>query len=138
GAPVSVDVAAPARPVAGGTETILVIEDQEELRRFVSDILGRHGYRVLEAPTPTEAIALASREGELIDLLVTDVVMPDMSGPETARLLRERQRTMPILYMTGYPREALDSNAPAGDLLQKPFTSADLLRRIRTLLDGTV
>src|SRR5207253_3439016 len=116
GGKATVDTAAPARRVAGGTETILVVEDEEELRRFVTDTLARHGYRVLDAPTPTEAVALATREGEVIDLLVTDVVMPDMSGPETARLLRESQQALPILYMTGYPREALDSAAPPGDL----------------------
>jgi signal transduction histidine kinase len=129
-------VAAPAAPVTGGTETVLVVEDQADLRRFVREILERYGYRVLDASTPTDALALVEREGGVVDLLVTDVVMPEMSGPDTARLLRERRGRLPILYMTGYPREALETTAPAGEFLQKPFTGVDLLERVRAVLDA--
>jgi CheY-like chemotaxis protein len=133
GGAITTDAGASARPVTGGTETILVVEDQDELRRFVREALERHGYRVVDAATPSEA--LARGEGLGLDLLLTDVVMPEMNGVETARLLRADRPGLPILYMTGYPREALGSGLPDGELIQKPFTSDDLLRRIRALLD---
>ncbi|MDP3911069.1 MAG: response regulator [Gemmatimonadales bacterium] len=130
--------AAPARPIAG-TETILVVEDNESVRRLVRTVLSGHGYTVLEAAEPAEALALVGRHGGEIALLVTDVVMPGMSGRELAQQVEAVRPDLLVLYMSGYTDDAIVNHGvlEAGvAFLQKPFTPAGLLRKVREVLDG--
>jgi PAS domain S-box-containing protein len=127
------------RPTAG-TDAILVVEDEPALRRVVQVILAEAGYHVLVASTPKEAIALATAPGVKIDLVITDVVMPGMSGPKVAGEIARAHPEIPVLYMSGYLGDALsvhglDEQAP---LLRKPFTPEQLLERVQEALDAAV
>jgi CheY-like chemotaxis protein len=123
---------------AAGVDAVLVVEDEPALRRVVQVILAEAGYHVLVASTPKEAIALATAPGVEIDLLVTDVVMPGMSGPKVAGEIARTHPELPVLYVSGYLGDALsvhglDEHAP---LLRKPFTAEQLLERVRETLDA--
>jgi CheY-like chemotaxis protein len=129
--------APPPEPAAVGSETVLLVEDEDVVRRFTRAILERHGYRVLEAARPSEALEIAERHQGDIQLLLSDVVMPEMSGPEMARKLGASRRGLRVLYMSGYPYSHISSQgllAPDAPYIQKPFTGAALSRRIRELL----
>jgi two-component system cell cycle sensor histidine kinase/response regulator CckA len=127
--------AAPQPP--SGAETLLVIEDDQALRRLTRILLERGGYTVLAAANPAEALTLAGQAAP-IRLILTDVVMPQMSGPEVAARLAVLLPEARVLYMSGFSGERIGGHGlvPAGAaLLQKPFTSRDLLRRVREVLD---
>jgi signal transduction histidine kinase len=126
--------AAPDAPAARvGSETILVVEDEDGVRRLATRVLKRHGYRVLAAGSPAEAIERASRAGPM-DLVLTDVVMPGMSGPELVRRLNLPAGR--VCYMSGYADlEHGDGGHPDAAVLQKPFTANELLRHVRQALD---
>ena len=123
----------------GGTETILVAEDQEAVRALACRVLREHGYTVLESGHPEDALRLASEHGGRIHLLLTDVVMPGMSGRELAERLSPSHPGAAVLYISGYTDNAivhhgvLDAGTP---FLQKPFTPATLARKVREVLDG--
>jgi signal transduction histidine kinase len=122
---------------AAGGETILLVEDEEGVRRFVRTMLERHGYRVLDAAGPQEALAIAADSGERIDLLLTDVVMPRMNGPELAARLGEIRPGLKVLFMSGYTDRAIrlhDQLAEGAPYLQKPFTPKMLASRLRQLI----
>jgi PAS domain S-box-containing protein len=124
---------------AGQGETVMVVEDEEGVRELVRRVLLRHGYRVLEARHGREALSEAERHPERIDLLLTDVVMPEMSGLTLAAALRERRPDLRVLFMSGYtPEEILRrANADPGmALLQKPFAGEELARVVRASLDA--
>jgi CheY-like chemotaxis protein len=126
---------APERPSAG-TETILLVEDEHDVRALVCDVLSGRGYRVMMADGPVEALRLASSTAEPIDLLVTDVVMPNMNGLALAeRLLLDHPR-MKVLYMTGYSTDVINAHgAPRpGSLIEKPFTARQIMGRVRDAL----
>jgi len=130
-------VAAPTRPLEG-TETILVVEDNESVRRLVRGVLQGHGYVVLDAAEPAEALTLVEGHGGHIALLVTDVVMPGISGRELARQLEAARPGLLVLYMSGYTDDAIVNHGvlEAGvAFLQKPFTPAGLLHKVREVLD---
>jgi len=113
--------------------TVLVAEDEAGVRRPVRRILVAHGLAVLEAADGQEALAVAARHPGGIDLLLTDVVMPNMGGAELARRLREERPALRVLFMTGYSAEAVATHgvlAPDSTLLQKPFTAEELMRRV--------
>jgi len=122
----------------GGSETVLLVEDEHEVRALARDILQQAGYTVLEAANGVEAIEIGRGYARPIDLLVTDVIMPHMSGPELAERLMLLRPGMRALYMSGYtddalaPRALLDSDRV---LLQKPFTPESLAFRVREALD---
>jgi len=126
-------------PVAGGTETILVAEDEAGLRELTRIFLEGYGYKVLEASNAEEAIRTAESFPQQIHLLLTDVIMPRMSGRQLAeKVLRARPQTK-IVYMTGYTDDMIVQHKvlePGVKLLQKPFTKVDLARKVRSTLDG--
>jgi two-component system cell cycle sensor histidine kinase/response regulator CckA len=115
-----------------GSGTVLVVEDEEAVRRLVDKILTGTGYRVLVTPSPLEAISLANWEPS-IDLLVTDVVMPEMNGYELAQRLLELRPELRVLYISGYSPEIVRARGVLGSresFLQKPFTAASLTRAV--------
>ena len=124
--------------IARGTETILVVEDDDSLRRLIRLMLTSNGYTVLDAANGTLALEICDRHPGEIHLLLTDSVMPGISGPELSHQLLARRPGSKLLLMSGYSPRALDdrglANADAA-FLQKPFSSADLARAARTLLD---
>jgi signal transduction histidine kinase len=116
-----------------GTETILLVEDETIVRNLVREVLQLGGYNVLEAEDPVDARLICERFEGRIDLMVTDVVMPVMSGLELAEYLAPMRPEMKVLYMSGYTDETLD---PSMAFLPKPFTPDDLAQRVRELLDA--
>jgi PAS domain S-box-containing protein len=122
-----------------GAETILVVEDDDDVRAHTVDLLRELGYRVLEAYDGDSALRLLSRPDQDIELLLTDVVMPSMSGWELAEAARDQLPGLKVLFTSGYPRDAILKNGrleKGVDLLPKPFSFADLSERIRAHLDG--
>jgi PAS domain S-box-containing protein len=123
----------------GGSETILVVEDEEIVRSLTCRILDELGYAVREAANGREAVAMLEASDAPVDLVLTDVVMPDMGGRELGERLRTRFPGLPVLYMSGYTGEdvvqrgLLTADAP---FQQKPFTPDDLGRTIRAMLDA--
>ena len=116
-----------------GSETVLLVEDEESVRQLVRETLVARGYIVLEAENGESALALAGRQQAPIDMLITDVVMPGMSGRELARTLCSSRPTTKILYLSGYTEDMLveDGIDPNAAFLQKPFTLQALLRKVR-------
>ena len=122
-----------------GTETILLAEDQPEVRSVARAVLERYGYRVLEASHGDEALRIVRRAQQPIHLLLSDVVMPSMSGPELARLVQLEEPGIRVLYASGYTDDAIVRHGvldPGVAFLQKPFTPTSLLSKIRELLDA--
>jgi DNA-binding response OmpR family regulator len=116
-----------------------VVEDEEEVRSLTRDVLEMNGYAVLEALDPDDALRLGETHPGTIDLLITDVVMPRVSGPELARRLRVGRPSLRVLCMSGYPESA---DRPAGEAawngwLQKPFTPDGLISKVRACLAVT-
>ncbi|MFA6147185.1 MAG: PAS domain S-box protein [bacterium] len=121
-----------------GTETILLAEDEEVVRRLTREILSENGYKVLEAENGREALLLSEAHRGEIHLLLTDVVMPKMSGRELTERIRPLRPGLRILYMSGYTDDAILRHGVLEDgipFLQKPFTPEDLARKVREVLD---
>jgi CheY-like chemotaxis protein len=136
-------LAAPSvTPVTGGAETILLVEDEDEVRELLADMLTQLGYNVLTAPHGDAALTVARRYPSRIDLMLSDVIMPGlMNGPEVHAKLSPERPEMKVIFMSGYTdHAALHSNLiEAGStFLGKPFTRADLAARVRTVLDGSM
>jgi CheY-like chemotaxis protein len=135
-------VEAPARrsvlpESAGGAETILLVEDEDAVRRLCLRVLSASGYNMLEARNGEEAIDLMARIPTKLDLLVTDLVMPRMGGRQLAAKLREASPNLRILFLSGYtedvpPKSELDHSV---GFLQKPFAPPALAKKVRELLD---
>ena len=124
---------------ATGTETILVVEDEEALRRVARRILGAAGYTVLAAANGDEALAICAQHVGDIHLILTDVVMPRMSGKMLAQKLAQTRPTLKVLYMSGYTDDAIVHHGVLDaetQFLAKPFTAPDLARKVRVVLDG--
>jgi signal transduction histidine kinase/ActR/RegA family two-component response regulator len=122
-----------------GNETILLVEDEEPVRLLLSRVLRNCGHQVLEAECPSEALKTCREYPGTIDLLLTDVVMPQASGFELAALAQSQRPRMKVLCMSGHaehPSVRRGIEAYRGELLQKPFTSEALLRKIRKVLDA--
>jgi CheY-like chemotaxis protein len=117
-----------------GTETILLAEDEPGVRKFVGDVLRAQGYRVLEGVDGGSALAIAAADPGPIHLLVTDLVMPGMGGPDLAQRFSEIYPAAPVLLMSGYSDRAIRPGL-AGALIEKPFTPSTLLRRVRETLN---
>jgi two-component system, cell cycle sensor histidine kinase and response regulator CckA len=122
-----------------GTETILLVEDESSLRVMISEILQTAGYTVLEGPTPEQALAAAGAHKGPIPLVLTDVVLPRMSGRQMAEALRSSRPDSRVLFMSGYTDDAIGHHGildPGVHFLQKPFTTEGLLHKVRELLDS--
>jgi DNA-binding response OmpR family regulator len=121
------------------TETLLVVENESAVRALVQMALERHGYVVLAADSGSEALRLAAAHPGTIDLLITDVVMPDLRGPELARRLIEQRSDLATLFMSGYTDDALGDDTSSFpfpvDFIQKPFSPSALAARVREMLD---
>ena len=133
----------PASPatvqIPGGWETILVVEDNDELRQLAASVLRNLGYTVLEAPNGPEAIQLFQAQPEAIHLVLTDVVMPEMSGREMVERLRQTHPGLRALYMSGYTDAAITRQGvlePGAPFIQKPFGVEALAKKVREVLDG--
>lgn len=132
-------VAALAQPqtpskVRGGTETVLLVEDEIALRTSVRRILEQNGYKVVAASTGIEALRAAEDQRNTFDLLVTDIALPQMRGTELAQRLLEKYPRLRILYMSGYSEEKMPS--AAAHFIPKPFRREALIRKIREVLDS--
>jgi PAS domain S-box-containing protein len=126
---------APAR----GAETVLLVEDEPIVRRLVAEILESNGYSVLQAADGPSAFELLRRHTGELDLLVTDVVMPGMSGPDVAGAVAAMRPGTHVLYISGYTDSAIDHHGvlePGIAFLQKPFSADELARKVREVLDG--
>jgi CheY-like chemotaxis protein len=124
--------------IPGGTETILLAEDQDAVRTFARHVLLAGGYTVLEARDGMEALGLARRHPGPIHLLLTDVVMPQMSGRQLAELLTRDRPELRVLFMSGHADEAITRYGvpeAGGAFLQKPFNPVRLARKVREVLD---
>ena len=117
--------------------TILLVEDAPEVRTVARRILQRHGYVVLEAAEAELALTIARREGEVIDLLLTDVVLPGISGPELAAQIRALCPNAKVLFMSGHTKDAAEAGGgvePGDPYLEKPFSVTALARKVREVL----
>jgi CheY-like chemotaxis protein len=133
------DLAGPAAPPAGGeAETILLVEDEGPLRQLAVRILETAGYTVLAAASGEEALAVLARADAGVHLLLTDLVMPGMSGRSLAEEALARQPSLRVAFMSGYTDEAtaLDGVATAARFISKPFTSEGLRQAVRDALDA--
>ena len=129
---------AKGHPVAG-SETILLVEDEEAVRALAARILQERGYKVLESTSPEDALQIGVQHKEPIDLLLTDVVLPRMSGRKIAEHLAFLRPELKVLYMSGYTDDAVFRNGvleTGAAFLQKPFTPAALARKVREVLDA--
>jgi two-component system, cell cycle sensor histidine kinase and response regulator CckA len=120
-----------------GTETILVVDDEESLRNVVGDLLGQLGYHILSAGSGQEALALAAEYSGKIDLLLSDVVMDPLSGPALADRLMADRPEMKVIFISGYPDSSLAPEGvlkPGTVLVNKPFTVKILSAKLREVL----
>jgi PAS domain S-box-containing protein len=125
-------------PAPTGSETILLVEDAEALGAMIHEILDVAGFSVLEFSDPLEAVSRAKTHEGPLDLVLTDVVMPRMSGPELVRAVRAARPYVKALYMSGYTNEAIGRQGvlePGTNFIQKPFTADALLRAVRAAID---
>jgi two-component system, cell cycle sensor histidine kinase and response regulator CckA len=127
------------RSLPNGTETLLLVEDEAAVRASARRLLERQGYTVIEARHGADALRIVESGDQPIDLVLTDLVMPEMGGRELVDRLRARQPALKVLYMSGYSERAVtvDGIMPPGTgFIEKPFTIEQLTRRTREILDG--
>jgi hypothetical protein len=141
--PAAVEDAFPREPASrrpGAGERVLLVEDEPAVREITRRLLAANGYQVEVAADPSHALSLVEDPDRPLDLLLTDVVMPEMSGPELAEQARHRRPGLKLLFMSGYAHGLLPPQGVLGPgvaLLDKPFTEFDLLSRVREVLDGS-
>jgi CheY-like chemotaxis protein len=135
--PLAVPAPAAPRTAPGGNETILFVEDDEDVRDFVQFVLAGAGYRVLVAEDGVRALEVAEASPRAIDLLLTDLVMPRLNGHDLSTRLIGLRPTVRVMHISGYPGIAGRPSEASRDtaLLQKPFSAEELLRAVRTALD---
>jgi PAS domain S-box-containing protein len=122
-----------------GEETVLIVEDEDAVRELTREFLETRGYSVVEARNGAEALKIAESHPSVIELLVTDVIMPGMSGPELAQKLTNLHPEIKVLYVSGYTADAVPHGilSPRAPFLSKPFSRDELLRNVREILEGT-
>ena len=128
-------------PQRGNSETILLVEDELAVRALARRVLEKTGYRVLESSSPTDALRLAQAHRNEIDLIVSDVVMPEMNGPAMVSRVMEHCPNARVLFISGYADEDVIGRglqSPGMTLLQKPFSAQELVERVREVLDEGV
>ena len=119
----------------GGSETVMLVEDEDQVRAYAMQVLRDRGYTVIDAPSGPDAIDMVN--GSLVpDLLVTDVVMPGMGGVELARFFDDRAPDMPVLFVSGYAEDPALHGIRDVPFLPKPFSAQQLLRAVRDALDA--
>jgi CheY-like chemotaxis protein len=126
-----------SEPARTGRETVLLVEDEPVVRSLVCEILGPAGYTVLEAESGQEALRISRSYAHPIDLLLTDVVMPDIAGPQVAELVTQERPGIGVLFISGYlerSHTAINSGKVPGAFLSKPFTAAALKRKVAEAL----
>jgi len=126
-------------PLVRGSETLLLVEDEEEVRRLAADVLRKCGYTVLETGDPLEALLIAERHATDVHLLITDMVMPAMGGTALASEVMKSCPRLSLLYISGYADQMVAAHGmvdPPGSFLQKPFRPGDLARVVRETLDA--
>ncbi|HEY8268908.1 MAG TPA: PAS domain-containing protein [Xanthobacteraceae bacterium] len=136
--------AAPEAPAAAaadltGTGTVLLVEDEEAVRAFAARALASRGYTVLEAASGVDALAVIDEHGGEVDLIVSDVVMPEMDGPTLLKELRRRRSDVKVIFVSGYAEEAFRKNLPEGEkftFLPKPFTLKELVAAVKEAMTG--
>ena len=122
-----------------GSETILIVEDDESLRKVAVKFLNRFGYNVIEAENPENALRIGKKHNRPIHLLLTDVIMPGMSGADLARLLKKERANLKIIFMSGYTDDTISLHGlldPKVNFIQKPFTKQTLGKKLREIIDG--
>jgi CheY-like chemotaxis protein len=132
-----VEETAPVLELLGGSETVLVVEDQEDVRRLTVDALRNYGFRVLETASGGDALVLVQRHSGPIHLMLTDVVMPRMTGKELTELLKPIRPLMRVLFMSGYAEDVIAHHGvlEAGvDFIPKPFSPDGLAGKVREVL----
>jgi two-component system cell cycle sensor histidine kinase/response regulator CckA len=120
-----------------GHGTVLLVEDEEAVRSFASRALGQRGYHVLEAATGTEALELFAEHNRDVDLVVSDVVMPEMDGPTLMKRLRSERPDLKIIFISGYAEDSFRKNLPENEdfmFLQKPFDLKELAAAVKAAL----
>jgi CheY-like chemotaxis protein len=134
----AIEARSPAVAVAGGTETVLLVEDDASLRKLAKTFLERSGYAVLEAPSAYAALETARLHSGGIQLLLTDVVLPGMNGPALAEQLLRLVPHVRVLFVSGYTDDAIAHQGvlePNVNFLVKPYTQQGLARKVREVLD---
>jgi two-component system cell cycle sensor histidine kinase/response regulator CckA len=124
-----------------GTETILLVEDEDQVRAAAREILRRNGYVVIETRNGGEALLICENHAERIHLLITDVVMPFMSGPDLAKRLIAQRADLRVLFMSGYADDHVARHGFSESkiaYMQKPLTQISLTRRVREVLDAPI
>jgi signal transduction histidine kinase len=142
--PLSHEIRAPEQrrsevPIQPGTETVLVVEDEDFVRNLASRVLTRAGYDVIQAENGREAVALVEELQDNLDLVLTDVVMPEMHGGEMATELRDKHPDLKILFMSGYTDSLIAQRGvlePETSFIGKPFTPRALASKVRAVIDG--
>jgi DNA-binding NtrC family response regulator len=134
-----VEAGSPPAKARRGSETILLVEDDEMVRNVVREALIREGYRLMDSADPLEAQGIAEKHRGRIHLLITDVVMPKVSGRELADAIVDRRPDTRVLFMSGYTDTAIVNSGildREAAFLQKPFTPAALVQKVRDVLEG--
>jgi CheY-like chemotaxis protein len=137
---VAAGIRADRRTLPGGSETLLLVEDEAAVRSSARRLLERHGYTVLEARHGADALRIAEEHAPHIDLVLTDLVMPEMGGRELVERLRARHPRLKVLYMSGYSDKAITADGilpPGTGFVEKPFSVDQLMQRLREILDSS-
>lgn len=137
GAALASDTEVKLQPREGGRERILLVEDEPPVRTVIAEMLRRSGYEVLDAAGAVEALELLADDTTIIDLVLTDLVMPELGGIDLARRARELRPTVQVLFMSGYapPLTTVDDPATHDSLLLKPFGHAELTAAVGSALE---
>ena len=124
----------------GGEERILLVEDEPAVRKFVRSMLEKQGYTVIESVDTDDALRIAADDSVPIDLLLTDVIMPRLNGPELAERVTALRPAIKVLYMSGYTDRAVrlqDRLGGDSHFIQKPFTPAELVEKVGAVLSSS-